>query len=150
MQKIKTFTILLLSLILVGCGEQGPDTHHVEGIITQNGQPLGEAMVAFHPAPGGENTRTAVGVSGADGKYTLTADTGLTGRGAFAGDYIVTVQKMEMVAAAAPPSDPSGPPAPTTRYNRVTPQIYSAPNTTPFRATVNPGRNEFDFDMTGR
>ena len=143
MKKIHLFAILLTSLFLIGCGEQGPNTHHVEGVVTLNGEPLDGAMLSFHPVTGGENTRSAAGRTNESGGYTLTADTGLQGRGAFAGEYIVTVRKVEHTPVLG------GDPRDTTQ-TLITPRAYSEPNSTPLRATVNPGRNEINFEVTGR
>ncbi|MCL2005827.1 MAG: hypothetical protein FWG73_06645 [Planctomycetaceae bacterium] len=154
MQKIKTFTILLLSLMLVGCGDRGPNTHYVEGIITLHGEPLEGALITFHPVPDGTNDKIAAGRSDESGVYKLTADSGLPERGAFEGDYIVTISRIDVETTLLPPDprDPSGNQmSGPSIHTQITPRVYGSPSTSPFTATVNPGRNEnVNFDMTSR
>jgi hypothetical protein len=89
-----TASVILLAMILVGCGRSGPSrvaTVPVRGSISFQGQPIGGAFVALHPkAPRDFEAPTATAVVQPDGKFAVT--TYDAGDGAPEGDYVVTVQ----------------------------------------------------------
>lgn len=89
MTSIRTMAVLaFLSLPFVSCSSSEA-LHPVEGTVLLNGEPLGGAVVAFHPE-GNADVRVEypIGSTKLDGTFTLT-----TGQkpGARAGKYLVTI-----------------------------------------------------------
>jgi hypothetical protein len=84
--------------VLAGCSSEPerPPSYPVSGTVTWKGQPLEGARVVFVPAA--EGVESAVGVTGADGKYVAT--TYAAGDGVQAGEYRVKVSKYNV----APPT----------------------------------------------
>ncbi len=119
-------------LMLAGCGSEfGAE---VSGVVTLDGIPLENGIVAFHPEHGGP---VAHGVIGKDGSYVV-----LTGRqeGLPIGDYTVTV-----VANETPRIDAgSGPPPPG---RRLTSEKVSDKSTTDLHYNVESGHNQIDLNL---
>ena len=130
--RIRRTATALIVLALAGCGSEfGAE---VTGVVTLDGIPLENGVVAFHPEHGGP---VAHGVIGQDGAYVV-----MTGRqeGLPVGDYAVTV-----VANETPTSDAgSGPPAPG---RRLTSEKVSDKSTTDLRYQVQSGHNEIDLNL---
>ena len=147
---------LLVSLLGLGC-ERPPDadrpsTFPVTGTVTHNGQPVDGATVAFQ---GAEGSPSAIGVTDADGKYTLT--TFVSGDGAVAGDYQVKLFKYKVETAEAVPDESSddyvapaeGEEGDQAQENLLPPN-YADPATSGLTATVSEGGdNTFDFALEG-
>lgn len=144
---------LVASLIVAwagGCGKKGPDVQFVEGRVTLNGQPLGNATIGFTAIemPG---IPPAYGLTDENGVYRLTSIGGEHQRGACVGTFVVTVSKFETErtktgeaeeAFAAPP-----------KAIRIVPEAYEDVATSPLRATVVQGANtgpNYDFALEGR
>ena len=152
----------LIIVAVVGCGKQtGPQVQFVKGIVTLDGQPLEGATVSLTPTAGGTGL-PAYGMTKAGGYYVLTSSRGgAVGAGAVAGDYLVTVRKMQVVSDAdigvlitrqefdRQKRENAGllgvqPEAP------VVPKAYGTAETSGLRVTVKQGRNtgpEFSFDL---
>ena len=129
------FLFLLLAMTgFVGCNSAST----VTGKVTLDNAPLPAGEVMFHPSTQGA---LAVG-SVVNGSYEMA--TGQSDK-IEPGDYRVTV-----IATALPATGL------TTGYDgrptesvgeRLTPDIYADPATTPLKATVKPGANSIDFDL---
>lgn len=67
--RFATYAGLVFSLLLVGCGgpDDQPELGTVTGTITNNGAPLADAWVEFHPEKG----RLSVARTNEEGQYTL-------------------------------------------------------------------------------
>lgn len=152
----------LIIAAVVGCGKQtGPRVQFVKGIVALDGQPLEKATVAL--TPNAESTGLpAYGLTTAGGEFVLTsARGGAVGAGAVAGDYLVTVKKMQVVKEAD-----IGVLITRQEYERqmrenagllgfqpeapVVPKAYGTAETSGLRVTVKQGRNtgpEFSFDL---
>jgi len=92
MLRLKLVLSTLLLAMLIGCsngGGESLDTVKVSGLVKLNGAPLAGATVTFAPAD--KTGRTAVGLSDAEGKFTLTTVT--AGDGALPGSYHVGIRK---------------------------------------------------------
>ena len=124
--------VLLIGLI--GCG--GPRegaVYPVSGTLTVGGQPVANAMVAFHPLDqAGSQGVLPVACTGPDGRYRLR--TYAAGDGAPAGEYAVTVVWPD----ASEPRDECEDVAMHDRFQGR----YADPARSPWRVTVEPGRNE--------
>ena len=84
-----------------GCGDGGPPRVTVSGVVTRDGQPLGEAAVQFLPDPAGTAAQPAEALTDAAGTYRLAT----AGRsGVVPGRYHVVVSKL--APGAAPSDDP--------------------------------------------
>ena len=148
MPKLFLVISLLCSLsLLIGCSSGGTRVEHVTGTVTLDGEPVEGARIAFSPvSPDGEN-EGAFGRSDASGVYLLTSWGGEPDRGAMAGEYIVTVQKAEVIELM-PPDETRSTYIETTAVRNLLPEIYLDRNTTPLRATVNRGRNIINLELT--
>lgn len=81
--------LLLGFTLLIGCGRSG--LVPVSGVVTVNGEPRENVRVVFAPMASGENSNPgpfSVGVTDADGKYSLTTRDG--DYGAVAGRHTVS------------------------------------------------------------
>ena len=110
-------------LAWAGCGSSDrPDLGRVGGVVTLDGKPLAEAFVHFDPG----TVRGSTGVTDANGKYELTyiRDT----QGAAIGEHTVRITKRTETAP------------------ETLPPRYHAQTT--LKATVEPGRNEINFELT--
>ncbi|MFI4874720.1 MAG: carboxypeptidase-like regulatory domain-containing protein, partial [Blastopirellula sp. JB062] len=61
------FPALAIGLLLTGCGDKGPATGLVTGLVTLENQPLPNAEIVFYPDHG----RASSGLTDADGRYEL-------------------------------------------------------------------------------
>jgi hypothetical protein len=131
--------LILLALcisVLCGCGSGRPATFSVTGTVTYRGQPLEGARVMFIP----KNTRPAVGLTDAQGRFTLLSFA--PEDGAVLGEHVVCVAK-----STPDPNDKSGSPYP--KSLSVLPERYATPLKSPLKATVTAeGPNDFRFDLT--
>jgi len=153
MQKNQLLIVLLITLAVGGCGgPKGIPTNYVEGIVTLDGTPLESALITFIPAA--SDGKVATGNTDAAGKYTLTSDGGVPQKGALAGDYTVTVTKMDIKEVPRQSSGPS--PASQSPYAQpdmdtiqtlVTPKNYSKADTSPLKATVAKGKNTIPLEL---
>lgn len=83
---------LLAALPLVGCGG-GPKVVPVSGVVTLDGKPYPNAVVAFQPHAGPGNENPGMGssaVTDENGRYTLYTMDGKTG--AVVGKHLVRIQ----------------------------------------------------------
>jgi hypothetical protein len=153
--------LMLGASFCLGCAQDaGVPTFPVSGTVTLNGAPAAGIAVSFVPDGSGES---AVGVTDATGKYTLT--TRKSGDGAVPGRYKVTMAKYE--GKETPTTDPSQahanydisneyppgynpdavPEAPPSQ--NLLPAQYSDPATSGFSAEVVKGENTYNFDLKG-
>jgi len=148
---------LLASWSLAGCaGRGGPATEFVGGVVTLDGAPLENATVTFIPAESGG--AVASGVTGADGRFSLTtASAGaVAGKGAPVGAYDVTVVKLPTVATPIlDPNDPRYasqadlPVSPPTSKSLV-PEAYGVRGSSGLKATVKKGTNEVTLSLDSK
>lgn len=133
---LQSFTpgFALLFLFALGCGQSGPATAQVSGVIKLNGEPVEGAMVMFQPVAEGRSSR---GLTDANGRYTLNyvGDQ----NGALIGEHVVTVTKfrkriMDDNGQVVDPGVPELFPA-------------SANSESELKANVTKGSNTFDFDI---
>ena len=144
---------------LAGCLESsGPSVEFIEGTVTLDGQALEGVTVNFSPKS--TDGMAAVGVTNAQGVYTLTTmPTGAVGKGAPAGEYDVTLIKSTTPTAAVVSEDdpnyqsgtvqeggtPQGP-----KVEHVIPTKYNSKLTSGLSVTVKDGSNkggDMNFDI---
>ena len=146
--------IVLAVVSTVGCGPQGPAVEYVEGVVTLDGTPLADADIGFSPATPGQGL-AAAGRTNADGTFQLNAQGASPGRGTVAGEYVVTVRKVVAAAGAGPTStdDPNyGKELPDisgrdAQAKSLVPEVYTDAKTSPLKASVQRGKNTFQFDV---
>lgn len=132
-----------LAIGLAGCSS-GPTYAEVEGVVTQNGKPLGNVKVEFWPETNGP---ISTGVTDPAGKYVLKAEDG-SRLGAVVGEHKVLLRDLDMLGTkflgrkAENVADMSG-----GKKNRI-PATYSDNKNTKLKATVNAGtKNTHDLKV---
>ena len=150
------FLTALCLVACAGCGSgparTGPPLNHVSGVVKWNGQPLVGADVTFQLKDG---TGSSFGRTDASGRYQLTTRT--SNDGAPAGDYLVTVAKLDEPDATATKyvsqDDPNYNPfagkatAASPPPKSTLPAQYSDVKTSGLTARVAAGSNTLDFDL---
>lgn len=135
-------TIAIAALVLVaGCSRQMP-VHPVSGRVTLDGRPLVDAQISFRPQQG----PGAFATLDTEGRYRLS--TRSSGDGAVAGEHIVTLSQVT-VGLVLEPDQPPRLEKPTPGAVPV-PERYVSAETSDLRATVKPGSNTFDFDLSSK
>lgn len=124
---------LLVAVVLAGCSKPaGPPCFPVRGTVTQDGKPLVDVMVVFHPlSPPAEPFPLPLGHTDVQGKFEL--QTLRAADGAPAGEYAVTLELRELRRSGEE----------LTRDGKnLLPPRYATPRSTPLRYTVVEGENE--------
>lgn len=134
----------MLTCLLCGCGDDGPDYSAdvvpVSGTITMRGEPVAGAQVHF--APTDDKGKPANGMTDDAGKYTLKTPKG--GEGAVPGEYNVSVSKF---------LKPDGSPVPEGTFPADVGAIESIPGTyssyghSRLNTTVPAGGGTLDFNL---
>lgn len=127
--------VLLLAILVTGCGPKGPQRYPIQGTVTYNGQPLVEGDIVLMPPPGEVDDANKI----KDGKFAFAA---LPGK-----------KKVKITANRSEgPADPQMGVAPRRQY---IPERYSSADKTELTLTVEEvekagnGKNEFKFELTG-
>lgn len=119
----RTIIIVLLSAVMAGCGQSGPELIPVSGVVTIDGKPASEGGVTFYGV--NDPNVQLVGSIAPDGKYTIRRR---QEEGAPAGEYRVTV----LITETAKRPDGSYTGLPKTISN----PRFSDPNASPLKVTV--------------
>lgn len=126
--------LLLIMLLVAGCGQPRPPTVRVTGTVTYRGSPVSAADINFIPRDG----RPASGRTDNQGQFTLT--TFVPGDGVLLGEHIVTIGKQE-------PKNVNDE-GPYVDYVDVLPAKYADIKASPLRATVDvTGPRDFIFEL---
>lgn len=123
--------LVAISSCIFGCGELGPETFPVSGIVSRNGKPVVDARVTLHPRHDTSMGSRPLGVTDNSGHFQLMSHT--PNDGAPPGEYIVTVERRAM-------ADDGGELSRIGRHEL--PVKYSRPDTSPFSFTVKAEPNE--------
>jgi len=118
-----------------GC-QRGPAKAEVRGKITFKGQPVKEGTVTFLNTKEGGAAEAQIN---SDGTYTVEG-------GAVIGEYDKVEIKPLMEMKDTDPGK-----TPPSKVEKTAPDIpakYRQQGSTPLRASVKPGKNEINFDMT--
>jgi hypothetical protein len=137
---------VFLVIVAAGCGKSLP-VQFVEGRVTLDGKPLGNATIGF-TCTEAAGVPPAFGVTDVDGVYRLTTIGGPHSRGAVVGTFIVTVSKYETEHR-----DESVPQLTPPVVRAITPARYGDVSSSPLRVTVREGANTgsaFDFALSSK
>ncbi|MES2794013.1 MAG: carboxypeptidase-like regulatory domain-containing protein [Planctomycetota bacterium] len=148
---LQTVIVMWVGVLCVGCGPRldkwqldRPELAKAAGTVTLNGQPLKEAVITFFPVTG---SHSAFAKSDAKGSYVLT--TFDPDDGAVAGDYKVTVSKLDIQYEADPVSPYTAPPLYHSEQSLV-PDEFGDSQTTKLTASVpTSGSEAIDLALTG-
>jgi hypothetical protein len=125
--------IICCSVAFSGC-DQGPPAGKVRGKVTFKGKPVAEGLVTFiNPKEGG----AAEAYLNSDGTYAV-------GNRVPVGDYQVMITPLTEMKDTDPGKTP---PMKVEKNAPDVPRKYRMPGSTPLKATVVAGENEFNFDM---
>jgi len=144
MTNIARLLSVALLIALAGCGanSEGPQTYPVTGTVTMGGQPVAGAMVAFTPDANQTGRVPGQASTDEDGEYDISIflEQGKsTKRGLPAGEYRITVVKMEAAPGAASFDKPP---------KNVLPSKFASAESTPLKETVKAdGENRFDIAL---
>ena len=143
----RLFCLAAVALVFGCSGGSGIDTVPVTGKVTYKGQPVDGARVSFI---GQGSAKTATGVSGADGSYTLMT---LDANGAMPGSFIVVVDKTDMPAeltkeTTMEEAEKQGT-TPLPQPKALLPAKYSDPAQSPLKFEVkSSGENNINLELT--
>jgi hypothetical protein len=137
--KRRTWVLLLLAMLLAGCGSGRPALVPVEGTVILDGEPVEGAIVAFQmidPPP--DYRRPSSAITDAAGKFRV--QTYQAGDGLPRGRYKVVIVKQEPLQPLGEDFDAEtgtvdGRPI---QYKEVIPARYGDPETTDLEAEVTP------------
>jgi hypothetical protein len=126
---------VISALLIPGCSS-GPVKGEVHGKVTFKGQPVKEGTITFLNTKDGGAAEAAIN---ADGTYVVQ-------RGAVVGEYdkveIKPLMEMKDTDPGKTPPSMVEKPAPNI------PAKYRQQGSTPLKASVKPGKNEINFEMT--
>jgi len=126
--------VAIASVLVAGCG--GTDGRvPVNGTVTLDGKPAAGVTVWFHASP---ETKGNGGYADTDASGRFTATTHQARPGLYPGEYAITV-----TAAGAQSSSDDG-----VSTGGPVPGVYSRPETTPFRITIDVRQGPLDLAVT--
>jgi len=135
------------ALLIAGCGDRPIDTSMAEGTVTFNGQAVEGANVMFSPVTAGSGS-PAYATTDATGRFVLQTQQGAAGAGTTAGEYKVTISKVQMVGTGKKQMTPEGVEEEIMEPKEVLPRQYKLQSSTPLTATVVEGQpNVFEFNL---
>ncbi len=150
--------LLVITLCSSGCGQSGTPVEYVRGVVTLDGAALEGATVIFSPKA--SEGMVASGRTQTDGSFTLNAQGAKPGAGTTAGDYNVTISKVEVPEFVGISTDDPryGTPeqerleqeAANAEPTVIVPEKYNKAETSPFTAKVESGSNTFTFDVSSK
>jgi hypothetical protein len=130
-------SIFALLASIAGCGDENWAT--VTGTVTLQGKPVGPGSLMFEPEnPESITAPSAIGHFREDGKYALKSAGNR--EGALPGDYLVMIHGRGEEAFGDEQVDPNA--------KSAIPKKYLNHRLSGLRATVKPGDNTIDFDLT--
>ena len=127
--------VLLLAVLMGGCGQDTGGRLGVSGTVRFQGAPLQTGTIEFASADAKQLSGSMI----ADGKYSVPADKGLT-----PGKYTVRISAAQDAGAA--PTGPPGPESMTEQAKALIPPQYNVDSTLTAEVTEG-GSNVFDFDL---
>ncbi len=151
-----TLVVAVVALVATGCGERMLEVDYVEGVVTLDGEPVPGASLVFQPVTEGAGM-SAYGMTDEQGRYRVTAvgtseTKAPTLGGTLAGEYHVGVSLMivdyGMTDEEMEALHEAGKQLPIGTEKEIVPARYNRPSMSGIRATVEPGRNTIDIELT--
>jgi hypothetical protein len=142
---VRRLMLTLACVCAAGCGSSAPDNRPervpVVGVVKYKQQPVEGAVVVFNPQG---HPHAAIGRTDADGRFELM--TFEPGDGAVAGEYLVSISKIEAAPVVAQATDDA--PTISVPEKPLLPDVYADPQTSGFKQTIMVGREgELTFDL---
>jgi hypothetical protein len=132
-RRLPTGLLALSLLFALGCGS-GPKLTEVEGTVTLNGKPLGNAEVQFLPDPGkGTAGPRSTGTTDEQGRFHLVCDN--QRKGAVVGHHRVLVVDLKQWEGIRPGREDANKPLKPSRV----PSRYTDATATPLQVEIKPG-----------
>lgn len=145
---MKNFALCLVALamlaVLPACSK-AIKTEGVTGVITYNGEPLANATVKFIPTD--STGSQSYGKTNEKGEYKLQTLLGAADAGTTPGEYKVTVDCITTVETGNMIEE-NGEEKPETVAESLIPAKYNNAETSGLTATVAPGDNTINFDLS--
>ena len=147
----QAISVLVVAVLLSGCGSGLPATAPVSGLMLLDGKPVAKASVVFIPKGGG---RTGTGETDENGRFTLT--TFETDDGALVGMHSVCVTKREITVLGYAPTDNPQDGTSTaimrlkTQERFDVPKQYAAPQTSGIEVDVKEAMEPLRIELTAR
>ncbi|MBP3531290.1 MAG: carboxypeptidase regulatory-like domain-containing protein [Thermoguttaceae bacterium] len=145
---MKNFALCLVALsmlaVLPACSKT-IKTEGVTGVITYNGEPLADATVKFIPVD--STGSQSYGKTNEKGEYKLQTLLGAADAGTTPGEYKVTVDCIETVETGNMIEE-NGEEKEETIARSLIPAKYNNAETSGLTATVAPGDNTINFDLS--
>lgn len=145
---MKKFALLLVALaaltVLPACSN-AIKTEGVSGVVTYNGEPLADANVKFIPTD--STGSQSVGKTNEKGEYKLQTLLGAADAGTTPGEYKVAIDCVETYETGDMIEE-NGEEKPETIAESLIPAKYNNAETSGLTATVAPGDNTINFDLT--
>lgn len=138
------FVALAMLAVLPACSK-AIKTEGVTGVVTYNGEPLADATVKFIPTDG--TGSQSYGKTNEKGEYKLQTLLGAADAGTTPGEYKVTVDCIETVETGNMIEE-NGETKPETVAESLIPAKYNNAETSGLTATVAPGDNTINFDLS--
>ena len=149
-QHVLCFVLVAVFFLATGCGKPNPlGVMPVKGVVTLDGSPVSGATVIFNPVS--TSGVVASGTTNDAGEFKLSTAGAEAETGAQAGDYKVTVRKVQVASSVTESDNPFVSSSPDPKGSKVTEELpvkYKAVGTTDLEATVQKGKNEFTFALT--
>jgi len=121
-------------------------TEPVEGYVTLDGEPVVGCTLVFFPVREGEG-EPSFAVTDNRGFYRVATAGGRIDAGTIPGEYIVVFGLYEHVSTGRQTRDDDGNLVDVTREVSLLHRNYESRERTPWRVTVQEGRNRFDFPL---
>lgn len=126
--------VAISSIVAAGCG--GSDGRvPVSGTVTLDGRPAAGVTVWFHASP---KTKGNGGYADTDAAGSFTATTHQARPGLYPGEYAITVTAAGARSGSDDGASTRGP----------VPGVYTRPETTPFRITIDGRQGPLDLAVT--
>ena len=141
------FVVVVVILGVTGCRQKGPKVYFVQGKVTLNDEPVVDADIGFTPKSG-EAGIPATGKTDEQGIFRLTsAQGGVFGKGAVAGEYDVRIIKFTDPDYVEPENVQLGQALPMAKPRHLLPERYANVKTSGLSATVEAKKNIFNFEL---
>lgn len=145
MKKFALYLAALAMLAVLPACSKAIKTEGVSGVVTYNGEPLADATVKFIPID--STGSQSYGKTNEKGEYKLQTLLGAADAGTTPGEYKVTVDCVKSVPTGNMIQE-NGKEIEEMDVESVIPKSYSNPDTSGLTATVAPGDNAINFDLT--